>query len=47
VPASRHGLRYQWGGVPDAVFMVLVLDEATMVGVTGVARYRDEFGAAM
>ena len=47
VPASRHGLRCQWEGVPDAAFMVLVLDEATMAGVRGVARYRDEFDAAM
>jgi len=47
VPAFRHGLRCQWEGVPDAAFMVLVLDEATMAGVRGVARYRDEFDAAM
>jgi len=47
VPASRHGLRCKWEGVPDAAFMVLVLDEATMAGVRGVARYRDEFDAAM
>ena len=47
VPASRHGLRCQWAGVPDAAFMVLVLGEATMAGVTGVARYREEFEAAM
>jgi putative acetyltransferase len=46
-PASGHGLRCQWEGVPDAAFMVLVLDEASMAGVTGVARYRDEFDAAM
>jgi putative acetyltransferase len=47
VPASRQGLRSQWESVPDAAFMVVVLDEASMVGVTGVARYRDEFDAAM
>jgi putative acetyltransferase len=40
VPASHHGLRCQWVGVPDEAFMVLVLDEASMAGVTGVARYR-------
>jgi putative acetyltransferase len=47
VPASHRGLRCQWEGVPDAAFMVVVLDEASMAGVTGVARYRDEFDAAM
>lgn len=47
VPASRHGLRCEWEGVPDAALMVLVLDEASIEGVTGVARYRDEFNAAM
>ena len=47
VPASRHGLTCQWEGVPDEAFMVLVFDEAAMAGVNGIARYRDEFGAAM
>jgi putative acetyltransferase len=44
-PASKHGLVSQWAGVPDAVFMVLVLDVHTMTGTSGVARYRDEFNA--
>ena len=47
VPASRHGLSCQWEGVPDDAFMVLALDEAAMTGVSGTARYRDEFGEAM
>lgn len=47
VPASRHGLACQWEGVPDDAFMVLILDEAFMAGVVGVARYRDEFDEAM
>lgn len=47
VPASQHGLSCQWDGVPDEVFMVLVLDEITMTGVSGVTRYRDEFDQAM
>jgi len=42
-PASGHGLASQWEGVPDAVFMVLILDARAMAGVSGVARYRDEF----
>jgi len=47
VPASEHGLKCQWDGVPDEAFMVLVLDESAMKGVSGVARYRSEFDAAM
>jgi putative acetyltransferase len=42
-PASVHGLACQWEGVPDAAFMVLVLDERAMAGVSGVATYREEF----
>ena len=42
-PASVHGLASQWEGVPDAAFMVLVLDEHAMAGVSGVATYREEF----
>jgi putative acetyltransferase len=42
-PASVHGLASQWEGVPDAAFMVLVLDERAMAGVSGVAIYREEF----
>ncbi|MFC1889698.1 hypothetical protein ACFL4G_08090 [Thermodesulfobacteriota bacterium] len=37
----------QWEGVPDGAFMALILDEAAMAGVTGIARYRDEFDEAM
>jgi putative acetyltransferase len=47
VPASRHGLSCQWDGVPGEAFMVLILDEAAMAGVSGTARYRDEFDQAM
>ena len=42
-PASLHGLTSQWEGVPDAAFMILVLDVQAMVGVSGVAKYREEF----
>jgi putative acetyltransferase len=42
-PASIHGLVSQWEGVPDAAFMVLVLDERAMARVSGVAKYREEF----
>ena len=42
-PASMHGLESQWEGIPDAAFMVLVLDVHVMAGVSGVAKYRQEF----
>jgi len=47
VPASRHGLTCQWQGVPDEAFMVRILDESFMAGVSGTAKYRDEFDQAM
>jgi len=45
--ASNYGLKCQWEGVPDDAFMVLILDESVMKGVSGIAKYRDEFDAAM
>jgi putative acetyltransferase len=42
-PASRHGLASQWEEVPDAAFMVLILDVHAMAGMSGVAKYREEF----
>jgi putative acetyltransferase len=42
-PASMHSLASQWQGVPDAAFMVLALDVHAMAGVSGVAKYREEF----
>lgn len=42
-PASAHALVSQWDGMPDAAFMVLILDGHAMAGVGGVARYRGEF----
>ncbi len=45
--ASNHGLSSQWEGVPDEAFMVLILDGNAMTGMSGVARYRDEFNDAM
>jgi putative acetyltransferase len=41
--ASTHGLASQWDGMPDAAFMVLVLNASAMADVSGVATYRDEF----
>jgi putative acetyltransferase len=42
-PASGYCLTTQWDSVPDAAFMVVVLDGPAMAGVTGVAKYRREF----
>ncbi len=46
VPASRRGLKSQWEGVSDNVFMALVLNEEVMKDVRGVARYRPELDSA-
>ncbi|MCK5804717.1 MAG: N-acetyltransferase [Lentisphaeria bacterium] len=46
-PASQHDISCQWDGIPDEAFMVLILDDDAMAGVSGVARYRDEFDQAM
>lgn len=47
VPASRHGIACQWEGVPDEAFMVMILDEKAMAGISGTAKYRPEFDQAM
>jgi putative acetyltransferase len=47
VPASTYKLTSQWENVPDESFMIIVFDEEILQGVSGVARYRDEFNAAM
>jgi putative acetyltransferase len=41
-PASGRGIRCEWE-VPDEVFMIQVLSEPEMRGVSGLARYRPEF----
>jgi putative acetyltransferase len=45
-PASRVGLASQWEGMADEAFMALILDPFAMTGVSGIARYRDEFDDA-
>jgi len=45
VPASRFGIRSEFG-VPDDVFMALELRPGTFAGVSGTARYEEEFGEA-
>ena len=43
-PASTHGIKCEWE-VPDDVFMLLVLDQGKMQGVSGLAKYRHEFSS--
>jgi putative acetyltransferase len=44
--ASRFGITSQWEHIPDSAFMICILDDRKMQGVSGVARYRDEFNEA-
>jgi len=46
-PASKFGIRCQWDNVPEEAFMIHIFDEASARGLSGVARYRDEFSEAM
>jgi putative acetyltransferase len=41
-PGSTRGIKCEWE-VSDEVFMILVLDENSLDGVTGTAKYRHEF----
>jgi len=41
-PARAMGITCEWD-VPDDVFMIAVLDEQRMHGLSGLARYREEF----
>ena len=43
-PASEHGITCEWD-LPDDVFMLLVLDQAKMESVSGLATYRHEFSS--
>ena len=44
VPASRYRIESEYEGVPDEAFMALELAPGGLEGVSGVARYRREFG---
>ncbi len=45
--AADYGLKPQWDGIPDEVFMLLVLNKDALTNVSGVVYYRDEFNDAM
>ena len=46
VPARSRGIQCEWD-VPDDVFMLLVLDEEKMRGVSGLSKYRQEFSTVL
>jgi putative acetyltransferase len=46
-PASRYGLKCQWEGILDDVFMVRFLDRERIGKTTGIVRYRNEFDTAV
>jgi putative acetyltransferase len=46
-PASRYGLKCQWEGIPDDVFMVRFLDRERIDKTNGIVRYRNEFDTAV
>ena len=43
-PATSFGIKCEWE-VPADVFMLLVLDQVKMEGVSGLAKYRHEFSS--
>lgn len=43
-PASSYGVECPYPGVPDDAFMLLAIDTASTSRVSGVIRYRPEFG---
>jgi putative acetyltransferase len=45
--ASACGVKCQWDGVPDEVFMILWLDKSTMPPVSGLAKYHEEFSESV
>jgi putative acetyltransferase len=45
--ASGHKITSQWEGVPDDAFMIIIFDRVAMEGISGVARYRDEFNEGL
>ena len=45
-PASEYGLKCQWEGVPDDVFMAIIYDKDRMKSVSGTVYYRKEFNEA-
>jgi len=47
VPASRYNFACEYDGVPDEAFLIIVFQEDMLQGISGIAKYRPEFAAAM
>jgi putative acetyltransferase len=47
VPASRFRIACPYDNIPDEAFMILLLDEKQLHGVSGMAHYRPEFSTAV
>ena len=45
--AALYGIKCQWEGIPDDVFMILWLDASKAGKVSGLAKYRKEFNGAV
>ena len=45
-PASKFGISSEWE-VPDEAFMVMILNTVAMKGISGVAKYRQEWAEAI
>jgi putative acetyltransferase len=46
-PASTFGIKCQWENIPDEAFTILWTDRTKIQGVSGVARFREEFNEAV
>jgi putative acetyltransferase len=47
VPAFRYGIRSKYENVPDETFMILVINQSALEGVSGVAKYQPEFASTI
>lgn len=47
VKASKNQIKSEYEGVPEEAFMIIIFDEQNMRGISGIAKYRKEFDAAM
>ncbi|HJW30161.1 MAG TPA: N-acetyltransferase [Saprospiraceae bacterium] len=45
--ASDYGIASQYDNVPEEAFMILILNEGALKDVSGIAKYRAEFDAAV
>jgi len=43
----KFGLKCQWEGIPNEIFMAMIFDNEKMKRVRGIAKYREECNEAM